>query len=358
MKILVAMSGGVDSSVAAALLLSMGHECVGCTMRLYDNEDAGLSREGACCTLEDCEDARAVAYKLGMRYFVLNFTAPFREKVMIPFAESYRRAETPNPCVECNRALKFDALRRRAELLGCDAVATGHYARIGFSNGRYVLKKALDETKDQSYMLYTMSQDELAHTLFPLGELEKSRVRRIAEGYGLRNARKPDSQDICFVPDGDCAGAVERILNSPNRPGRFVTPEGDVLGQHRGIEHFTLGQRRGFELSLPQKRYVSAIDPESGDVTLAGEEALYSTSALVRDVNWISGETPEASFRCTARTRYRAPDSPALATPLGGGMLRLEFDRPQRAITPGQAAVLYDGDTVLGGGTITKHSGG
>ena len=348
------MSGGVDSSVAAKLLCDAGHECTGCTLRLYVAEDAGLPREGGCCSLDDCFDARSVAYSLGMRYFVLNFTEEFRERVMAGFAASYRRGETPNPCIDCNRFIKFGALMRRAELLGFDAVATGHYARIGFENGRYTLMKAADASKDQSYVLYAMTQEQLARTLFPLGGLTKTQVRKIAAQSGFINARKPDSQDICFVPDGDCAAAVERISGVKNRPGRFVDTQGRTLGTHAGAERFTIGQHRGLGIPLPAKRFVCGIDPESGDVTLSEESGLYSRDAVLRDLNWISGTAPDAPLRCMAKTRYRAPESAATVYPAGDGRWRLVFDEPQRAITPGQAAVLYIGEYVLGGGTICR----
>ena len=227
------MSGGVDSSVAAYLAQREGYECIGCTMKLYGNEDAGLSKGHTCCSLDDVEDARAVAYRLGMRYCVFNFSEGFREQVMLPFCEAYRRARTPNPCIECNRRMKFDALFRRAEELGCEKIVTGHYARIARAGERYILQKALDETKDQSYVLYAMTQRELAHTLFPLGAMRKSETRAIAETQGFGNARKRDSQDICFAPDGDYAAAIERYTGKKPQPGNFVDGSGRVLGRHR-----------------------------------------------------------------------------------------------------------------------------
>ena len=235
MNILVAMSGGVDSSVAAKLLADAGNCCTGCTMKLYTNEDAGIPRGHTCCSLDDVEDARSVAARLGMRYYVFNFSEDFEEKVIGKFVSSYRHGRTPNPCIDCNRFMKFDKLFERARLLGCDHVATGHYARIEEQNGKFILKKALDASKDQSYVLYTMTQEQLAHTLFPLGALPKTQTRAIAEEAGFWNAHKPDSQDICFVPDGDYAAAIERLTGEKSEPGDFVDRQGHVLGRHGGI---------------------------------------------------------------------------------------------------------------------------
>ena len=354
MKILVAMSGGVDSSVAARLLTGEGNACVGCTMRLYCNEDAGLPERRTCCSLEDVSDARSVAFQLGMPYYVFNFTDGFREKVMQPFAEAYCRGETPNPCIDCNRFMKFEKLFERARVLGCGCVATGHYARILQQDGRYLLKKAADPDKDQSYVLYAMNQQQLAHTLFPLGELHKSQVRRIAEENGFVNARKPDSQDICFVPDGDYAAFVQRQTGFSPEPGLFVSPEGEPLGYHRGIIHYTVGQRRGLGVSLGERRYVCRICPEDNTVVLGSARDLLCRELTAKDFNWISGETPGGPVRCRVRTRYRQPEQWAEAEPMGPDRVRIRFDEPQKAAAPGQAAVLYDGDTVLGGGVIVR----
>lgn len=358
MKILVAMSGGVDSSVAAKLLLDGGNECTGCTMKLYNNEDAGISRAHTCCSLDDVEDARSVAYRLGMEHFVFNFSDDFREKIIDKFVNSYCRGLTPNPCIDCNRYMKFNKLFDRAAILGCDYIATGHYARIEFKNGKYLLKKAVDPSKDQSYVLYSMTQNQLSHTLFPLGGMCKEETRKIAEESGFINAKKPDSQDICFVPDGDYAKIIELHTGKKAPFGNFVDKNGNILGKHKGIIHYTIGQHRWLGIDLPGKRYVCRICPKNNTVVLGTADELFSREAFAEDFNWISGEAPERSFRCKAKIRYRQPEQWATVTPIGKNAAQIVFDEPQRAITPGQAAVLYDGETVLGGGVIAAEEGG
>ena len=296
MKVLVAMSGGVDSSVAAQLLCNAGHTCIGCTMKLYHNEDAGLSASHTCCSLDDIEDARSVAYRLGMPYYVFNFSCDFKEKIIDRFVESYCRGVTPNPCIDCNRYMKFDRLFDRARLLGCDHIATGHYARIVREGDKYVLKKAADPTKDQSYVLYFMTQEQLSHTLFPLGELRKTETRQLAEEGGLLNARKPDSQDICFVPDGNYARIIELHTGRTPEPGNFVDRDGRVLGRHKGIIHYTVGQHKGLGLPTAERLYVCRICPADNTVVLGSDAELYRRTALVFDCRWISGEAPERPF--------------------------------------------------------------
>lgn len=346
------MSGGVDSSVAALLLSEAGCECVGATMRLFHNEDAGVSREKSCCSLEDVEDARSVAYQLGMPFYVFNFTDGFGEQVMDRFVDAYERGATPNPCIDCNRYMKFAKLVERAELLGCDAVATGHYARIEQENGRWLLKKAVDDSKDQSYVLYFLNQHQLAHLRFPLGTLHKTEAREIAEKHGLVNARKRDSQDICFVPDGDYASFIEQYTGQSSEPGDFVDKEGNVLGKHKGQIHYTIGQRRGLGISAPESLYVCGKSLDSNKVILGGKQDLMSTCCYINDINLIPWDHLDKPIKCKVKTRYRQPEQPATVEQLGDDLLKITFEEPQRAVTPGQAAVLYDGDMVLGGGTI------
>lgn len=352
-KVLVAMSGGVDSSVAAYLLQQQGYACIGVTMRLYENETAGIPRGHTCCSLDDVEDARAVAYDLGMPYYVLNFTEEFDEKVIRKFVQVYQNGGTPNPCIDCNRYLKFDHLLNRARELGCDYIATGHYVqRWQDENGRWGLRKNDDPGKDQSYVLYSLTQDQLAHTLFPLGGMHKNAVRAIAEEQGLCNARKHDSQDICFVPDGDYAAAVERLTGARSEPGRFVDAHGNVLGTHRGIIHYTIGQRRGLGIAAEAPLYVCGIDVPNNEVVLGRNADLFSTELDASGCNWISGDVPQQPLRVTARIRYRQPEQPCTVTVTGADTVHVSFETPQRAITRGQAVVFYDGETVLGGGTI------
>lgn len=352
MKALIAMSGGVDSSLAAKLMKDKGFYCIGCTMKLYHNEDAGIESSRTCCSLDDVEDARSVAYKLGMPFYVFNFTDAFRDTVIRKFIESYENGITPNPCIDCNRYMKFDKLYERAKTLGCDYIVTGHYARIEEQAGKFVLKKALDETKDQSYVLYSMTQDQLVHTMFPLGSMQKTEVRAIAEESGFVNADKPDSQDICFVPNGDYASVIELQTGKESAKGNFVDKQGNNLGRHKGVIHYTIGQRKGLGVSSTEPLYVCNICPKDGNVVLGSNDDLFSREADVSDFNWISGEVPGSEFRCKAKIRYRQPEQWVTVIPTGADTVHIVFDEPQRAITPGQAAVFYDGDTVLGGGTI------
>lgn len=351
-KALIAMSGGVDSSVAAALTLRAGYSCVGATMKLFDGED----REGGCCSEQSASDARRTAYRLGMPHYVFNFTDLFAREVMDRFAAGYTSGGTPNPCIDCNRYLKFGKLFERADILGCSVLATGHYAKVERdpASGRYLLKKANCAAKDQSYVLYFLNQEQLARLKFPLGEFaDKEEVRRLAEDLGLANARRPDSEDICFVPDGRYADFIERYTGSPAAPGEFRDREGNPLGPHRGIIRYTVGQRRGLGISFGRHMYVTGKDAATGTVTLGPEEELYSAGLLAGDFNWII-EPPRGEARFAVKTRYRAKEAPATARALPDGRVEVRFSEPQRAVAPGQAAVLYDGDTVAGGGVILK----
>ena len=355
MKVMVAMSGGVDSSVAASLLVEEGYEVCGGTLKLFENEDIGITdNTRTCCSLTDVQDAASVAQRLGFRHYVFNFGLQFQNEVIRRFGEAYARGETPNPCIDCNRYIKFSKMIERALLLDCDRIATGHYARIDHDEktGRYLLKKAKDVEKDQTYVLYALSQNELARTLFPLGGLLKTEVRQIAEDRDLVNARKPDSQDICFVKDGDYAGFLENVLKIPSPAGNFIDNNGKVLGRHKGLIHYTLGQRRGLNLSFDNRKYVIRLDARKNTVLLGENEELYSDSFYAGDINLIAFEKLEAPMRVTVKTRYKQPETPAEIFPQADGTVLVKLDQPRRAITPGQAAVFYDGETVVGGGTI------
>ena len=355
-KALIAMSGGVDSSVAAYLMKREGFSCTGVTMRLYNNEMIGEERESTCCSLDDVEDARSVARRLGMPFYVFNFTDDFHEKVISKFIHCYECGTTPNPCIDCNRYLKFDHLLRRGLELGCEYVVTGHYARIlqDEETGRYLLYRALDLSKDQSYVLYSLTQEQLAHTRFPLGEMTKTETRTIAEEQGFINARKHDSQDICFVPDGDYVAFMERYTGKQYEPGDFLDLDGNVVGRHKGAVSYTLGQRKGLGLAMGAPVYVCAKDMERNTVTVGPNEALFSTTLLANDWNWFPFPALTEPLHISAKARYNQPPQPATVYPEADGFARVVFDEPQRALTPGQAVVLYDGEMVVGGGTITE----
>lgn len=355
-KALIAMSGGVDSSVAAYCMLQSGFDCIGVTMRLYDNGPDEETEANTCCSLEDVEDARSVARRLGMPFYAFNFKADFREKVIDNFIRCYECGLTPNPCIECNRHLKFDHLLRRAMELGCEYVATGHYAQIrqDADTGRYLLYKAADPAKDQSYVLYSLTQEQLAHTIFPLGGMSKSEAREIAQSQGFVNARKHDSQDICFVPDGDYVAFMERYTGRSYEPGDFLDLSGNVVGRHQGAVRYTLGQRKGLGLAMGAPVYVCAKDMERNTVTVGPNEALYSATLIAENWNWFPFPALESPIRVAAKARYNQQPQSAVVYPEANGAARVVFDTPQRALTPGQAVVLYDGDMVVGGGTITK----
>lgn len=352
MRALIAMSGGVDSSVAAKLTLDKGFEAVGCTMKLYHNEEAGIPKEHSCCSLSDVQDAKSVCRRLGIDHFTFNFSFDFKEKIIDKFISCYERGITPNPCIDCNRYMKFEKLYDRALALQCDYIVTGHYARIEEKNGEFFLLKAVDDAKDQSYVLYSMTQEQLKRTLFPLGSFRKTETRVIAEENGFVNARKPDSQDICFVPDGDYAKVIELNSGKTYKEGNIVDTEGKIIGKHKGIIHYTIGQRRGIGLSFPKPHYIVALHTEDNTVVVGEEKDLYSTILEADDFNWISGKAPKEPFHTKAKIRYLHKEQPATVYPIGEDQVKVVFEEPQRAITPGQAVVLYDGDIVLGGGTI------
>lgn len=356
LKALIAMSGGVDSSVAALLAQQAGFACVGCTMRLYENAESmdEPSCDRTCCSLNDTEDARSVSFRLGIPYYVFNFQDEFRRTVIDKFISRYEAGLTPNPCIDCNRFLKFGKLYERAAILGCGKIVTGHYARVEKRDGRFLLKKALDQTKDQSYVLYFMTQEQLSHAFFPLGGLRKAEVRQIARDHGFGTAEKPDSQDICFVPNGDYTDVIRRYTRRDYPAGRFLSTDGRLLGTHRGLIHYTPGQRRGLGISAADPLYVCRICPETNSIVLGTREELYSKTVLVGNVNWISCEAPAQEIRCRVKIRYRQKEQTAVVCPIGPDSVRIVFDAPQRAVAPGQAAVFYKDDTVLGGGEIRR----
>ncbi len=352
MKALIAMSGGVDSSVSAFLMKEKGYDCIGCMMKLYDNEDAGIGRGHTCCSLDDVDDARNVANTLGMPFYVLNFKDDFREKIIDKFIRFYEEGKTPNPCIDCNRFMKFDKLYSRAKEYECDKIVTGHYARIEKVEEGYLLKTALDDTKDQSYVLYSMTQDQLAHTEFPMGDLRKSEARILAARLGFINADKPDSQDICFVPDGDYAAAIRRLSGKDYPTGDFKNLSGHVLGQHKGIISYTIGQRKGLGISSEHPLYVCKIDAATNEVILGSDKDLYSKDVSIEDLNLISPWLVQDGMKVKAKIRYRQRAVDATLYLEEGHKARLHFEEALRAVTKGQAAVLYLNDIVLGGGSI------
>lgn len=353
-KAIIAMSGGVDSSVAAWLTQAQGYECSGITLKLYENEDIGESWEKSCCSLRDLAFARSVAEQLGMPFEILNYGDEFRAEVMDRFVAAYRQGETPNPCIDCNRYIKFDRLIEEAIKRGVDYVVSGHYAQIHFDekSGRYKLSKAIDATKDQSYVLYALSQTQLAHLLLPLGGLQKTEVRRLAEELQFSNAHKHDSQDICFVMDGDYARFIENYAGLTSEPGDFVDQSGRVLGRHRGIIHYTIGQRKGLGIAAATPKFVLSIDVAQNRVVLGEDADLFGKTLIANEANWIAFEKLTAPLRVKAKIRYRHKEQAALVEPLEDGRFKVTFDEAQRAITKGQAVVLYEGDEVLGGGKI------
>ena len=348
------MSGGVDSSVAAFLLVEQGYRVMGATMKLFENQDIGISKDHPCCSLEDIDDARSVAVKIGIPYFVFNFTDSFKAEVIDRFIRAYESGATPNPCIDCNRYMKFDKMLRRADELTIDCIATGHYARVEREtvSGRYLLKKSLDGEKDQTYVLCFLKQEQLGRTLFPLGGMKKEEVRAIAEKNGFINAAKHDSQDICFVQNRDYAAFIEFYTGKTYPEGDFADKKGNVLGRHRGIIRYTIGQRKGLGLALPQPMYVCGKDADRNTVTLCTKEEMKAKSIYASDINLIATDRIDKPLRVWARTRYNQKEQPATAEQVGENRLHIEFDTPQPPAAKGQAVVFYDGDIVIGGGVI------
>jgi len=349
-RALIAMSGGVDSAVAAIIMQEAGYECIGATMKLIANNGS------KCCSLDDINDARAVAWKLGIPHYVLNCISSFTNYVIEPFIESYEKGDTPNPCIECNRYLKFSLLLRRALELEAEKLVTGHYARIEKSGDRWLLKKGIDHKKDQSYVLYMMSQEALSQTVFPLGKMTKKEVREFAAAKGISNADKKESQDICFVDNGDYVNFIEHYTGKSFPEGDITDTEGKVIGRHRGLIRYTLGQRRGTGVAYNFPVYVAAKNISNNTLVVGDESSLYSARLIARQINFIACENLYQQQRLTVKTRYLQKEQWAIVEQIGPDVVSIDFEEPQRAITPGQAAVFYDGDTVVGGGTIT-HDG-
>jgi tRNA-specific 2-thiouridylase len=325
-------------------------------MKLFSNDDVGIERDDVCCSLKDTEDARAVAYRLGIPHYVFNFSDDFIKEVIQRYVDTYASGRTPNPCIDCNRYIKFEKLMLRARQMEYDYVVTGHYARIerDAETGKFLLKEALDDTKDQSYFLYSLTQEQLEHTLFPLGGLKKKEVREIAMAQGFVNAQKSESQDVCFVQQNGYASFIEQYANRHYEPGDFIDLKGRVLGRHKGLIRYTIGQRKGLGIAFSEPMYVCGKNVTDNTVTLGDESCLYSKALFAEDVNWIPCPPPTDSLRVKAKTRYRQSGQWATVSRIGDDKIRVGFDEPQRAIAPGQAVVLYNDDAVVGGGTIVE----
>lgn len=353
-KVVVGMSGGVDSSVAAWLLKEQGYDVIGVTMQIWQDEENEVQEEnGGCCGLSAVDDARRVASSIGIPYYVMNFKQEFQKNVIDYFTKEYLNGRTPNPCIACNRYVKWEALLQRSLSIGADYIATGHYARIDkLSNGRYAIRRSATLAKDQTYALYNLTQEQLEHTLMPVGNYSKDQIREMAEKIGLQVANKPDSQDICFVPDGDYASFIEENADTSIRQGNFVTPDGKILGKHKGIIHYTVGQRKGLGLALGYPAFVLEIRPETDEVVIGTYEESLTHTLRANELNFMSVEDLTEPMRVFAKIRYNHKGAWCTVEKTGEDEITCTFDEPIRAVTPGQAVVLYDGEYVLGGGTI------
>lgn len=356
-KVVVGMSGGVDSSVAAWLLKEQGYDVIGVTMQIWQDEDAALTQEnGGCCGLSAVDDARRVAQTIGIPYYVMNFKNEFRRSVMDYFVAEYLRGRTPNPCIACNRYVKWESLLKRSLEIGADYIATGHYARVAhLPNGRYALQISKTGKKDQTYALYNLTQEQLAHTLMPVGDYTKEEIRQIAEEQKLPVAHKPDSQEICFIPDNDYAGFIDREAGEQvPPPGHFITSDGQVLGMHKGITHYTVGQRKGLNLSMGHPVFVTQIRPETNEVVIGESEDVFTKELYCNKLNFMAVENLKDGQEVLAKVRYGHKGSQCRVEHAGEDMLKCVFAEPVRAVTPGQAVVFYTGDYVAGGGTIVR----
>lgn len=353
-KVVVGMSGGVDSSVAAYLLKEQGYDVIGITLRMSPDNEETMENEGGCCSLSAVEDARRVCDRIGIPFYVLNFKDIFKEKVIDYFIDEYMVGKTPNPCIACNKHIKFDALLRKARGIGAEYVATGHYAKIIEKDGRYLLIKSDDDRKDQTYALYNFTQDQLEHTLMPCGEYTKDKIREIAKEIGLAVHNKKDSEEICFIPDNDHGRFILEAKPGKIKPGNFVDKEGNILGKHKGIVYYTIGQRKGLGLSLGRPVFVTDIRPKTNEVVIGPEEDIFKTDLLAKDINFIPFDNLEGELKVTAKVRYSARPAEATLYPEKNGKVKVSFKDKQRAITKGQSVVFYDGNTVVGGGIIEK----